>query len=212
MTDPNILYTDAYIHMKGEFDKAINKGPTFICNICWKFEYETNVKTLNSDRYESDSAIAIYEECKTEKKSLNGKKYICNSCNRFIAKGKTPPQAQANGLALNKIFDIIDDLCPLEISLVSQIIPFMFIVPRHKGAQHGLKGQVVLVPSDFKKISKILPRSCDEGHIISLALKRRLSDKSFHHRQNIHPAAVNAALGKLIDINHLYQDIELCPS
>ena len=88
----------------------------------------------------------------------------------------------------------------------------MFIVPRHKGAQHGLKGQVVLVPSDFKKISKILPRSCDEGHIISLALKRRLSDKSFHHRQNIRPAAVNAALGKLIEVNHLHQDIELCLS
>ena len=43
-------------------------------------------------------------------------------------------------------------------------------------------------------------------------MKRRLSDKSFHHWQNIRPAAYNAALQNLIEVNHLYQDIELCLS
>ena len=62
------------------------------------------------------------------------------------------------------------------------------------------------------KIQNFLPRSYDEGHIISLELKRRLSDRSFHHRQNIRPAKINAALSKLIEVNHFYKNVKLCPS
>ena len=56
--------------------------------------------------------------------------------------------------------------------LISQVIPFMFIVAKTKGAQDGLKGQCVLVPTDLEEIQTILLRSCDEGYLISLALKR----------------------------------------
>ena len=72
----------------------------------------------------------------------------------------------------------MDRLCPIELMLISQIIPFMFIVAKTKGAQRELKGQCVLVPTDLEKIQTILPRSCDEEYLISLALKRRLTDKS----------------------------------
>ena len=44
-----------------------------------------------------------------------------------------------------------------------------------KGAQHGFKGQYILVPTDLKKIEIILPRSYDEEYLISLALKCRLT-------------------------------------
>ena len=37
--------------------------------------------------------------------------------------------------------------------LISQITPFMFIVANTKGAQHGLKRQCVLVPTDLEKNS-----------------------------------------------------------
>ena len=47
----------------------------------------------------------------------------------------------------------------------------MFFVPEMIGAQHVLKGQCVLVPTDLKKIQTILPRSCDEEYLNSLALK-----------------------------------------
>ena len=33
-----------------------------------------------------------------------------------------------------KIDDELKDLCPLELMLISRVIPFMFIVPKHKGA------------------------------------------------------------------------------
>ena len=85
----------------------------------------------------------------------------------------------------------------------------MFIVARVKGAQHGLKGQCVLVPTDLTKIQSVLPRSCDDGYLISLALKRRLTDKSTVNKQNIRPAAVNAALQKLTEINPFYRDVSI---
>ena len=48
-----------------------------------------------------------------------------------------PPLGQANNLELCPKFKELEDLCPIELLLISQIIPFMFIVAKHKGAQHG---------------------------------------------------------------------------
>ena len=88
----------------------------------------------------------------------------------------------------------------------------MFIVGKQKGSQHGLKGQCVLVPADIKKVQNVLPRRCDDNHIISLTLKRWLSDKSFFSKQNIRPAFVNRALAELVEINPHYGNIEIDPS
>ena len=84
-----------------------------------------------------------------------------------------------------------------------------FLVSRQKGAQQGLKGQVVLVPTDLKKITQILPRSCDNSHLITIALKRRLSDKGAYKEQHIRPAVVNEALDYLIKVNHLYTNVKI---
>ena len=125
-------------------------------------------------------------------KCAKGKyEWICKSCHNYLTKRKMPPQAQANNLELCPKLKELQDLCPIELMLISQIIPFMFIVAKHKGVQHGVKGQCV--PADLKKIQTILPRSCDNENLISLALKWRLSDKSFVNKQNIRPALVNKA-------------------
>ena len=85
---------------------------------------------------------------------------------------------------------------------------FMSIVARHSGAQVGLKGQVVLVPTDLTKIQKVLPRSCNDDHLISVGLKRRLTDNSSYIKQHISPAKINAALKWLRQNNSLYADVE----
>ena len=69
-------------------------------------------------------------------------------------------------------------VCPVELMLISQIIPFMFIVVETKDSQHGLKRQCLLVPTYLKKIQTILPRSFGEEYLNSLASKRQLTDKS----------------------------------
>ena len=118
-------------------------------------------------------------------------------------------QAQANNLQHCPKLEELERLCPIELMLVSQIIPFMFIVAKHKGAQHGLKGQCVLVPADLKKIQTVLPRTCDENYLVSLALKRRLTDISTVNKQHIRPAFVNQALEKLVEVNPFYRDVRI---
>ena len=72
---------------------------------------------------------------------------------------------------------------------------------------NGLKGQYVLVPTDLKKVQTFFPRSCDEEYLISLALKRWLSDKSAVNKHQIRLAFVNRVLAKLIEINPFYKNV-----
>ena len=138
--------------------------------------------------------------------------WICHTCHKSIKKKKMPAKAITNNLQLNPKYEEIEVLNEMELVLCCQCIPFMFIVGKQKGSQHGLKGQCVLVPADIKKIQNVLPRRCDENHIISLTLKRRLSDKSFFSKQNIRPAFVNRALATFVEKNPLYGHIEIDPS
>ena len=68
---------------------------------------------------------------------------------------------------------ILDDFCPFEVILVSEIIPFMFIAGKTKGAEQGLKGKSVLVLVDLKKIQTALHRNNYERaeHLTSLETK-----------------------------------------
>ena len=54
-----------------------------------------------------------------------------------------PMQAQVNNMELCSKFSELNRLCPIELMLISQIKPFMFIVAKTKGAQNWLKGQCV---------------------------------------------------------------------
>ena len=81
----------------------------------------------------------------------------------------------------------------------------MFNVSKVRVAQHSLKGQCVLVPADLKKIQTVLPRSCDDGYKMLLALKRCLSDKSVVNKQHIRPSLVHKSLERLVKINPVYK-------
>ena len=102
-----------------------------------------------------------------------------------------PVQAQANGLMLCPKYPEIDILEPLEKTVLKRMIPFMFIVPKHKGAQYGLKGQCILVPAKIKKISLFYQKYAMMNFFPPLSLKRRLTDLSAVTKMNIRPAFVN---------------------
>ena len=69
----------------------------------------------------------------------------------------------------------------------------MFITAKHtSGIHYGLKGQCVLVPADLKKVQTSLPRACNDDHLISLALKRRLSGSNYVEKQVIRPGLVKS--------------------
>lgn len=66
----------------------------------------------------------------------------------------------------------LEDVSPIEVMLVLQIISHMFIIGEKKGARHDLKGHCLLVPPDLKKIQCTLPRNSNDEHLINLALKQ----------------------------------------
>ena len=141
MTDPCILTTPAFRLIEEDFKGAIQEGPVYICDICWKFEFRRNIIKLKESKYQTD----IYTKCTTGKSE-----WLCKSCYKSMMKNKMLMQAQLNNTELCPKFSELDRLCPIMLMLIPQIIPFMFMVAKTKGAQHGYKGQCVLVPTDSK--------------------------------------------------------------
>ena len=81
MTDPCILTTPAFRLIEEDFKDAIHKGPTYICDICWKFEFRRNVIKLKEPKYPAD----IYNKCTTGKSDG-----IWKSCHNSMSKNKMP--------------------------------------------------------------------------------------------------------------------------
>ena len=63
----------------------------------------------------------------------------------------------------------------------------------------------------FEKRSS-LPRACTDDHLVTLALKQDLSDRGYVDKQVIRPGLVNRVLAKPIEVNPLYQNIQIDPS
>ena len=120
-----------------------------------------------------------------------------------------PPRSQANSLKLDPILDVFLDqdckeLYPTELMLISQIIPFMFIIAKHTSEQWGSKVHCIFVTAHLEKVHHSLPRACDDDHLITLVLKRRLSDRGYVDKWVIRPSLAKRALAKLIKVNSSY--------
>ena len=69
----------------------------------------------------------LFKQCHTNKYSHDKKIYIGKACDRAMKKKKMPMQAQFNGLELCPEFDELKNQCPLKITPISQIMPFMHV-------------------------------------------------------------------------------------
>ena len=115
MTDPCILTTPAFRLIEQDFKDAIQESPTYICNICWKFEFQRNVIKLKEPKHQAN----IYNKFTTCKSD-----WISKSCHNSVLKNKMPMQAQVNNIELCPTFSELEWLCPIELMLISQVIPF----------------------------------------------------------------------------------------
>ena len=91
-------------------------------------------------------------ESHTYEYSTGKSDWKCESCYRSMLKNKIPMQTQLNNMELCPEFSEYDRLCPMKLMLISQIIPFMFVIAKTKSAHHGLKLHCGLVPADLKNI------------------------------------------------------------
>ena len=119
MIDPATLTTPAFRLIKEDFKTAIQEDPPYIYDICWKFEFQRSVIKLKELKYQTN----IYNECNTDKSD-----WTCKSCHNSMSKNKMPLQAQLNKMELCAKFTALDRLCTIELRLISQIIPFMFML------------------------------------------------------------------------------------
>ena len=51
MTDPCILTTQAFILIEEDLIGAIQEGPTYVCDICWKFVIKLKEPKHQADVY-----------------------------------------------------------------------------------------------------------------------------------------------------------------
>ena len=192
------------------FKNTIKDGPNYACVSCSKFLFRRSVIVFNRNRYKKSSLNLIEKFLASETNtSDNDTLYICHQCDTSLKKDQVPVLCGVNGLLLETVPDQLKDLSSLELQLISKVLPFMKIVPLYTGAQKGIRGQVVLVPSDISKVTNSLPRLTSESQIITLALKRRLSDKHSFHKQFIRPQNVNNALTYLKNNSSFYSDTEI---
>ena len=86
-------------------------------------ELQKSVSVLNSEKYDA----VVFEKSYVIESGISDDKqlWICHSCDKFLKKKKIPPKAQTNSLELNPKYQELEDLCPIELTLISQIIPFM---------------------------------------------------------------------------------------
>ena len=84
MTEPCILTTLAFRLIEEDFKGTIQEGPTNICDICWKSEFQRNVIKLKEPKYEAN----IYNECTKGKSD-----WISKSCHNSLSKNKMPMEA-----------------------------------------------------------------------------------------------------------------------
>ena len=179
MVDPSILTTPAFRFIEKVFKTAILEGPTYICDIFWKFKFQRNVIKLKELEHHTD----ICNECTSGKS--------CKNCHK-MSKNKMPMQAQLHKLEFCPKFTELDRLCPIELMLISQIIPVVYCYKQESCPAWTM----CFSGNRLKKKKTISPRPCNEEYFISLALKLRLTDKSVVNSQQIRPAIINSALQK----------------
>ena len=144
-----------------------------------------------------------------ETATVHETKRICKTCANNLSKDKIPSQALSNNLTVTEPHPRLKKLCNLEKQLICKTIPFMKIFSLPKGSQHGLKGQVVSVPSNVQSTADSLPRDTQSAQIVAFNLKRRLSDKQTFCKEYISPQLVNESFHILKDSSKHYTDIHL---
>ena len=80
--------------------------------------------------------MGISRDCYTSNQEIVGKcdtkKWTCKTCENRMTKSKMLMQAHSNGLGHCLDVKELEDPCPHEVMLVSQITQYMFIVGKRK--------------------------------------------------------------------------------
>ena len=164
----------------------------------------------------------IFDRCFLEKKMLpkgllNGEDcYLCDTCSRWLKKGKMPPMCYKNGLQIDEIPPELEEINDLEATLIAKNILFMKIFHMPTSRWQKTKDKTVNVPIDDDTILETLndvtafPRLPNEAGLIPIDLKRMKNLKTTHAHSYINPEKMIKAILKLKQLGHPgYTDIKI---
>ena len=77
------------------FNKLTTNGPIYVCSICQQINFLHNVSKIQNLKKHKNNTLL--EKCNTHYKSINNIEYICNTCKKYIYKGKVPKLSIENG-------------------------------------------------------------------------------------------------------------------
>ncbi len=158
------------------FTAKVRIGPEYVCTNCHRMLYRHSVVPFKPSKYAKAESELIdklsQHECVS---NIDGKKWVCKTCDGSLSKGVLPVQAKANGngMELDDEPDELKDLNPLEQTLIALCVPFMKMVALPTGKQKCIHGPAVNVPSKVDTVCEILPRLPSECELVPLKLKRK---------------------------------------
>ena len=105
---------------------SINKNSSsdYPCAYCSRNMFRRGVILFNTNRYKNATLTSINKNPSSEgERNTVDRLYICNSCDTSLRKNQMPVLCTANGLDLEVIPEELRDLSPLELQLVSKVLP-----------------------------------------------------------------------------------------
>ena len=193
------------------FHEKIKQGPVYICTSCKQLMYRHSVVQSTSISSKGPVTLkvqSVIDKCLTNTKDIHGKEWICKTCLNYIKKAKIPPSSVANKMAFPDQGPL-KYLNPLELTLLSPLLPFMKIHQAPRGQQYRLHGNMVVVPADIKNTVASLPRLPNESATIKALLKRRLRYEHHVYSLNIRPELIRRAAKYLSDTAELYKSMNI---
>ena len=176
-----------------KFHNIVSEGPVYSCTSCSQLWFRHSVQPF--PRKLENAAVAkvkeILEKC-PRTPGVNGLVWICLTCYSHIRAGNIPPLSKMNKMGFPKEC-ILQELNPLEQTLLAVRLPFMRIHQAPRGRQKKLHGNMVLVPADVENTVSHLPRLRSNTGTIKPTLKRWLRYKHHVYSLNIRPELVKSA-------------------
>ncbi len=178
-----------------KYEKVVRDGPFHMCNCCGVLFFQPSITTkIDFNFFPSKwDREFVDKHCPLEHRIVPNKVQLCSTCTNKLRDNKLPTFCFTT-YKLPPIPDVLADLSPLEVRMISPRCPFMQIRKLSWDRQFGIKGNVVNVPLDVADSVNILPRNFDKMEIIQVRFKRRICDKNAYIYETIRPNKVVAAL------------------
>jgi hypothetical protein len=137
---------------------------------------------------------------------------LCASCSSSFREGRMPRKCVANGLALDEVPPQLQDLTPVEVSLISLVNTHQTIVILDHGQRAG-RGMAISFPNNVPEIAQELPRHADDTGMVVVRLPGRHTDGEVPRRPpkafTAHCDKVMEALRWLKENNPLYRNVDI---